>query len=43
MSESSGFETLEVRVLEGLISDNATDILVRMTTANGSAQGKLLQ
>ena len=41
MNEPDGTVTLIVRLFEGTISEGR-DILVRITTADGSAQGKPL-
>ena len=41
VDEPDGIVTLRVRLLRGIISEGR-DILVRVATVDGSAQGKLL-
>ena len=41
VNEPDGIVTLQVRLLRGIIGEGR-DILVRVATADGSAQGKLL-
>ena len=41
VNEPDGIVTLQVRLLRGIISEGR-GILVRVATADGSAQGKLL-
>ena len=41
VSEADGTVTLTVRVLEGIISEGRS-IPIRVSTADGSAQGKIL-